>query len=181
MKFFHVLRTLTLVAATTLVGIGSAAAGTQGDTIHATYIYPPIPTIIDLGDAVVTGAGASYDYYSYFTLLITDTQIVADFHITAQWIPGTFNGFVLKNLTKDFSNYSVNAFTNMSGFSSSNLSVSGDTLSVNWQNLYFTADTKVILDATGVQAPVPEPETYAMLLAGLGLVSFVARRRQKRA
>ncbi|WPB55616.1 FxDxF family PEP-CTERM protein [Xylophilus sp. GOD-11R] len=28
-------------------------------------------------------------------------------------------------------------------------------------------------------APVPEPETYAMLLAGLGVMGFVARRRQK--
>jgi hypothetical protein len=30
-------------------------------------------------------------------------------------------------------------------------------------------------------AAVPEPETYAMLLAGLGLVGFAARRRQKTA
>ena len=29
-------------------------------------------------------------------------------------------------------------------------------------------------------APVPEPETYAMLLAGLGLLGFVARRRSKK-
>ena len=28
-------------------------------------------------------------------------------------------------------------------------------------------------------APIPEPETYAMLLAGLGLMRFVARRRKK--
>jgi hypothetical protein len=27
---------------------------------------------------------------------------------------------------------------------------------------------------------VPEPETYAMLLAGLGAMGFVARRRQSR-
>lgn len=33
-------------------------------------------------------------------------------------------------------------------------------------------------DLGGYIAPVPEPETYAMLLAGLGLVGFVARRRQ---
>lgn len=29
-----------------------------------------------------------------------------------------------------------------------------------------------------VATPVPEPETYAMLLAGLGVVGFVARRRK---
>jgi hypothetical protein len=32
-----------------------------------------------------------------------------------------------------------------------------------------------------VTTPVPEPESYAMLLAGLGLIGCVARRRQKRA
>jgi hypothetical protein len=30
-------------------------------------------------------------------------------------------------------------------------------------------------------SPIPEPETYAMLLAGLGLMGFVARRRKSRA
>lgn len=30
-------------------------------------------------------------------------------------------------------------------------------------------------------APVPEPETYAMMLAGLGLVGFVARRKKAKA
>jgi hypothetical protein len=29
-------------------------------------------------------------------------------------------------------------------------------------------------------APVPEPETYAMMLAGLGLMGFVARRRRQK-
>jgi hypothetical protein len=28
-------------------------------------------------------------------------------------------------------------------------------------------------------AAVPEPETYAMLLAGLGVMGFIARRRNK--
>lgn len=30
-----------------------------------------------------------------------------------------------------------------------------------------------------IPAPVPEPETYAMLLAGLGLIGFTARRRKQ--
>lgn len=34
-------------------------------------------------------------------------------------------------------------------------------------------------DITAVAAPVPEPETYAMMLAGLGLIGFVARRRRQ--
>ena len=34
------------------------------------------------------------------------------------------------------------------------------------------------ISSAAVATPVPEPETYAMLLAGLGIVGFVARRRR---
>ena len=34
------------------------------------------------------------------------------------------------------------------------------------------------IQAYGVTSPVPEPETYAMLLVGLGLLGFTARRRK---
>ena len=33
--------------------------------------------------------------------------------------------------------------------------------------------------APTTMAPIPEPETYAMMLAGLGLMGFVARRRKQ--
>jgi len=35
--------------------------------------------------------------------------------------------------------------------------------------------------AFGVTTPVPEPETYAMMLAGLGMLGFMARRRKQQA
>lgn len=39
-------------------------------------------------------------------------------------------------------------------------------------------ETFYAVNAGGVTTPVPEPETYALLLAGLGVVGFVARRRR---
>lgn len=48
-------------------------------------------------------------------------------------------------------------------------------------SLYFTAgpdeERDGVLGRLNVAAPVPEPETYAMMLAGLGLVGFMAKRR----
>ena len=38
-----------------------------------------------------------------------------------------------------------------------------------------------VIDNVSVSAPVPEPETYAMLVAGLGLMAFVSRRKGKQA
>ena len=37
------------------------------------------------------------------------------------------------------------------------------------------------LDLTASTAAIPEPETYAMLLAGLGMLGFAARRRRRQA
>lgn len=43
--------------------------------------------------------------------------------------------------------------------------------------LAYNASSNAVLYSTQV-APVPEPQTYAMLLAGLGVIGFVARRRR---
>jgi PEP-CTERM motif len=47
---------------------------------------------------------------------------------------------------------------------------------------YGTAGTirydNVLLSGTAIADPVPEPQTYALMLAGLGLMGFVARRRR---
>jgi len=38
--------------------------------------------------------------------------------------------------------------------------------------------TSSVLDNVAISAPIPEPETYAMLLAGLGMLGFAAARRK---
>jgi hypothetical protein len=44
---------------------------------------------------------------------------------------------------------------------------------------YTIAGNHFAIDNLTFSAAVPEPETYAMLLAGLGMIGFVGRRRRK--
>ena len=43
----------------------------------------------------------------------------------------------------------------------------------------YTCSTIWAFEVKLMSAPIPEPETYALMLAGLGLVGFMARRRKQ--
>lgn len=53
-------------------------------------------------------------------------------------------------------------------------------VSSNWTTVAASSTTPLVSDVLAVAAPVPEPESYALLLAGLGVVAGVARRRTQR-
>nr|WP_166870313.1 FxDxF family PEP-CTERM protein [Massilia mucilaginosa] len=55
------------------------------------------------------------------------------------------------------------------------------TYSINDNGLILADACKLGVCGTVVLSPVPEPETYAMMLAGLGLLGFCARRRARAA
>jgi hypothetical protein len=71
-------------------------------------------------------------------------------------------------------------FTNITnGFSTGTVNFIGGLK--NGGTLFFSLETAAQGgngNITGVSSSVPEPETYAMLLVGLGLVGFVATRRK---
>jgi len=57
----------------------------------------------------------------------------------------------------------------------------GNTLRVSFTlpgNVSYTSDSGVFLSAPSVVTPVPEPETWALMMAGVGLLGHYARRRR---
>lgn len=64
-------------------------------------------------------------------------------------------------------------------FGALNVGAGVHTLTFTGLNPKNESDTTGFIDNVSViAAPVPEPETYAMMLAGLGLLGFVSRRRK---
>lgn len=84
---------------------------------------------------------------------------------TVNVIFGSENASFSLNSADPFSTYSMNFTPGASGsYNFSYQNSGGDNVGI-------------LLDNVSV-SPVPEPETYAMLLAGLGLLGFAARRRK---
>jgi hypothetical protein len=178
MKTTMIFKKLFLVAlATMALGMDSAFAGNIGDTVNVTYYFPDSASPYqDLGTQVISGAGNTFNFAGYFDVVVTDNQIFAqNFAFTSMWSPASFSGFVVTDLTQNFTSpYTVDVGTTMSGLTNANIMSSGNSVSVNWQGLSFDQSTVVELTAGG--AAVPEPATVALF--GFGLIAVAASRRK---
>jgi hypothetical protein len=149
--------------------------------------------------AAVGSAGAmSVDFGTLSTSVgVSDVHVVGSFNDTFSFTMGTGTGALgslvgldlLGDLTMQY-RFGVGATPVWSSFSSS-FAVPSDP-NTGAYALYqtfagLTAGTKYWINLKGTAtdayysatlAPVPEPETYAMLLAGLGLIGTIARRRK---
>jgi len=121
-------------------------------------IYQYLPTVI----------GASYSF-SFDIANFTATNRFNPARIGVFWdslipLDGNQNGLTFDRVTKTYTVVATSTSTLM-GFAAYHPAAS-----------YHLDDVSVVAIAA-----VPEPETYAMLLAGLGVMGVVARRRARRA
>lgn len=160
------------------LGTGIANAGVlDGQTVNYQYYFPdlssPYPST---GNYFVDSSVEVSDVIGLGTLDFNDNGFVVTFTNTGSFgyfESATFNGFVISDV---FS--TIDAFTSFSLLSNTGLtgnpvlSFDADHLYVNLQGLGITVGELVF-----TVSAIPEPENYAMLLAGLGLVGFSIRRK----
>ncbi len=77
------------------------------------------------------------------------------------WMGATFSGLTAGTYTYQLTGMTSANWTNINSFAN------------NWTGT-------LVIPESSVAAPIPEPETYAMLLAGLGLLGVAARRRKQK-
>lgn len=153
------------------MGAPYAAACCHADL--GTLAYNGTDYVIGEPDITVSKVGGGAFSLNGFDLAEWDNTFTASISLTTagpsgtttQVLPLSILGNSYKTVGNDFTHFSLTGYGNVVSFT-----LAG---SVSW--------AFIALDNLEVAAPVPEPETYAMLLAGLGLLGFIARRRKQEA
>jgi hypothetical protein len=117
----------------------------------------------------------------------TDNQILSQGVGASVQATGAYTGYTIKLSSTGgwsadagvYGGWDNNPYTLATASTSDSFSDSTIALGYNFGNLAKGKQISIGYDVVITAAPVPEPETYGMLLAGLGLIGVAARRRRR--
>ena len=175
--------TLALALVLALSGLSflpsTAQAGIVGDSLYVQRWLGAGHPGPGLGTQTVTAGGASFPSGAVSILVGDDTVEIR--HAGQVGYLSGFNGFVLTDLSGDFpAGYRLLSGSGAAVLSDDRWVTSGRTLSVSLGGLAFEPGDAFVLTLAPPtsMAPVPEPESWALLAAGVGTVGWFVRRRR---
>jgi hypothetical protein len=135
-----------------------------------------------------TGAGSIRDFATQASLVMVGDVAITNSNAAPSYAgvqgPYVFGGFTFDST----GNLAANSYANGLVFQKTTANATGTALGINTAYVDETLAVKSWLDADGLHIAavdaipaVPEPSETAMLLAGLGLIGFAARRKARRA
>ena len=160
----------------------------NGTTINVTsdmtYGIPPLETVLggaafDPGDLAAHGIFPTYFAESKFNFSSSNQSGLYNTADSAGSGPQAGSGMYFKKFDVDISGLSLNYGIHFDLYNETLISSCKKTQNCTVGDIDVNKFAPFSHDAEGrVVTSVPEPETYAMLVAGLGLMGFVARRRK---
>ena len=177
--FFNVPSLSVVATVTALLAAAPAAAALDGSTVGLDAFFPDTATLESsagtavVGPGVEFGASALLGYPLSFDL--SDTAIsISYFGSDTDFRSADFNGFRFTFL----GDVPVGAASNVaSTFAPVDISLIGNALWLNYADVIVPNGTVSIIDLTFNDAVIPEPATWALMIAGFGLVGAAARRK----
>ena len=185
-------RALATCAFGTVVAAPSFAANDlTGTTVGVTWLYPDSSTTYATQDVVVgpgaeitcaggsagTGLCPGFVDAAHIDIGAQDLSLTIDSGTTA-WSGSAFNGYEFSNLSAGGTWTGYTLSTSFAGLDTSRITFTPDAVWVNMEGI--TPDAGQAFDITLLagSAPIPEPTSPALLLAGLGALAVIARRRR---
>ena len=110
------------------------------------------------------------------TFDLSTSSLQASWAVSYTAVPGSFNGFVVNfSGAPNILGVTLNAASTVA---LTDITFTNSSIAVNGASITFTPNSVALFDI--VTAPIPEPASYALMLAGIAVLSGVASGRAKR-